>query len=883
MNWTSVIVGVAMAALPLVLSAQPDPSPPLTPFVLPWDDASAGITNVSGWLDAPAGKHGFVATAPDGHLYAGTRRIRFLGVNVCFGAAFPLHADAEKVAARMARFGINCVRFHHMDGSPTPDGLLKADGRTIDPGQLDKLDYFIAELKKHGIYTNLNLHVARSYPDMPRWGGMEHYYKGVDQFCPDMVRMQKEYARNLLTHVNPYTKTRHADEPAVAFVEINNESGLLMEYLGGRLDAMAPAVEAELARQWNDWLKRTYPQAGALEKAWSADEQPIGAEMLANGDFTPRAGTKGWTLEQHAGAAATATVANDGPQGRPAATVRVSDRGRESWHVQFGCGNLSVRKDQSYTLSFWARADKPRRLRIYVGQAHPPWDAMWSAPLPLTERWQPFTMVLAIGQDEPNARLVLGEMGGEIGSASIASVSLRPGGVTGLRAGESVGAIPFFRRATQADRTLAAQRDWIRFLYETERTYWTTMARSVRTDCGSRSVVVGTIVGCSTPGLMADLDAIDTHGYWQHPRFPGRPWDQANWTVGNVSMVNDPDGGVPGGLALRRVVGRPVLCTEYNHAAPNTFAGETPLLAAAMLALHDFDGLFLFSYSHRRDDWGPARIPNFFDIDQHPTKMANLPIAAALFTRADVAPADRLVVCTLSRDDEINLLRARCQPWSLIHAGLLGVPPAATLLHRVAIRVEGVGPPAHPPGGLSAGEVARELAGGGAGGQRVSDTGQLCWDLSTKDKGVVTVNSPRTRMVAGFVAGRSFSLGDVTIAPGATRQDWCTIAATLVKGERFAGPASILLVATGYAENTAMGWKSAAKDTVGRDWGKSPSLVEVVPATVTLPAPARRVRAWAMDATGQRAGAVAVESVGEKAALRIGPPHKTLWYEVMIE
>src|SRR6187399_1464822 len=120
------------------------------PLVLPWDDASPSITNISSWLEKPAGREGFV-TVKDGHLFANGKRLRIFGVNMAFGANFPTHADAEKVAARMTKFGINCVRFHHMDMQAAPGGIWAKDMRTLDPGQLDKLDYFISELKKHGI------------------------------------------------------------------------------------------------------------------------------------------------------------------------------------------------------------------------------------------------------------------------------------------------------------------------------------------------------------------------------------------------------------------------------------------------------------------------------------------------------------------------------------------------------------------------------------------------------------------------------------------------------------------------------------------------------------------------------------------------------------
>src|SRR4051812_47734721 len=84
------------------------------PFTLPWDDDSASGISVASLNDKPAGKDGFVAVK-DGHLFAGNQRLRIFGVNTCFGGDFPTHEAAEKVAGRMAKFGINCVRFHHMD------------------------------------------------------------------------------------------------------------------------------------------------------------------------------------------------------------------------------------------------------------------------------------------------------------------------------------------------------------------------------------------------------------------------------------------------------------------------------------------------------------------------------------------------------------------------------------------------------------------------------------------------------------------------------------------------------------------------------------------------------------------------------------------------
>ena len=131
------------------------------------------------------------------------RSLRLLGVNFCFGANFPRHDDAVKVAARLAKFGVNAVRFHHMDMHKAPGGIFAADGKTLDPDQLDRLDFLIARLKENGIYADLNLHVSRTHPGMPTWEGGPTYHKGVDNFIPEMIEWQHGYARGLLTHLNP--------------------------------------------------------------------------------------------------------------------------------------------------------------------------------------------------------------------------------------------------------------------------------------------------------------------------------------------------------------------------------------------------------------------------------------------------------------------------------------------------------------------------------------------------------------------------------------------------------------------------------------------------------------------------------------------------------
>ena len=283
------------------------------PFVLPWDDASETITSVAALNPTPAGAGGFIRPK-DGHFVDEKgRRVRFLGVNFTFGANFTDHESAKKAAARMHKFGINVVRLHHMDYFPAPNGIFDPrykDTQHLDAGQLDRLDFLIAQLKKNGIYVNINLHVSRHFNAADGFAEADKLSgKVVNFFEPRMIELQKKYARDLLTHRNPYTKTRYVEEPAVAFVELTNENTLLGAAWDGTLDNLPRPYHGELQKQWNAWLRKRYGDTPALRRAWKAEKTYRGPNLLrplAAESVSP------WVLEMHQGAKGTAERIGEG-------------------------------------------------------------------------------------------------------------------------------------------------------------------------------------------------------------------------------------------------------------------------------------------------------------------------------------------------------------------------------------------------------------------------------------------------------------------------------------------------------------------------------------------------------------------------------------------
>jgi hypothetical protein len=257
---------ILLSCLATVVSAQTDPT--LEPFTLDHRKAplahSASPVDVSFLLDPPAGKHGFVRIKNGHFTTEDGKRIRFWGMNVTDwskgSVMVPSKEDAPLWAATLARFGVNAVRFQFLD-LLMPRGLIdnkRNDTRALDPEQFDREDFFIAELEKQGIYIDFNLLVGRPFKAGDGVQDYEKIREGAKQislYDARLIELQKEYAEKLLTHYNPYTKSKYTDDPAVAIIEINNENAL---WIG----ASGPSAyyDHELTDLYNAWLKKNLTQ-----------------------------------------------------------------------------------------------------------------------------------------------------------------------------------------------------------------------------------------------------------------------------------------------------------------------------------------------------------------------------------------------------------------------------------------------------------------------------------------------------------------------------------------------------------------------------------------------------------------------------------------------
>ncbi|MBI2479516.1 MAG: cellulase family glycosylhydrolase, partial [Planctomycetia bacterium] len=393
------------------------------PFVISYDSPD-NITNLSRWLEAPAGKHGHVRVQ-EGQFVADVGRIRLWGTNLCFEACFPTHEQAERLATRLARFGINVVRMHHMDSYSIWGN--SENHLTIDPNKLERLDYLIDQLKRRGIYTNLNLHVSRSFGPKEGFVAQEqrpNYDKGLDNFEPRMIELQRKYARDLLTHVNPHTGLAYTQDPAIAFVEINNENALFDQWSRGELDTLPEPYAATFREQWNAWLAKKYATTQALRKRWDMGVKPLGEELLRSEGIRD---ARAWHLE-------TDDVTNAELAAVPSPSrlqLIVRRQGREPWRPQLTQSGFALEKGNAYTLSFSIRSGRDQQIGVNCMMAHEPWQRLGlDASVSVGPKQNTYRLTFLASQDDVNARISLTGLKPDV--YELQDVTLRPGGVVGL-------------------------------------------------------------------------------------------------------------------------------------------------------------------------------------------------------------------------------------------------------------------------------------------------------------------------------------------------------------------------------------------------------------------------------------------------------------------
>ena len=228
------------------------------------------------WLNEEyAGMNGPIRQEGESFYLGCGTPVRFWGVNVGSNIANASYSSMDYFARLLAAYGVNLVRMHYMPWDVHYD--LSEHG-------MRQIQRFVYALRNNGIYTKLShyfvlwnrlqysrrfAHNGRFHPETGEMEGfLPHTQEGFgfllwNEYHQDVYF---EVLAELLTTVNPYTGIPLINDPAVAFIEANNEDSFFFYTFATW--RMGQADVTRFGIMFGEWLVEKYGSLGAVLEHW---------------------------------------------------------------------------------------------------------------------------------------------------------------------------------------------------------------------------------------------------------------------------------------------------------------------------------------------------------------------------------------------------------------------------------------------------------------------------------------------------------------------------------------------------------------------------------------------------------------------------------------
>ncbi|MDD3155429.1 MAG: beta-galactosidase, partial [Victivallaceae bacterium] len=194
-----------------------------------------------------------------------------------------MHGKLRQLAQAASRQGYDLIRLwvdQHLMGKSIQKGIP-------DPARFDAYDFYMAELKKRGIYITIPIaffrvgsveyvldsatgRITRDLNKLHAAAQARNTRKLLTLFGESSARKEwQDWAKTMLNHVNPYTKLAWKDDPMIAFVELYNEQELAIPHLfwGKNCDISPEAIDF-IRGKFSTFLQNKYRTTDALNQAW---------------------------------------------------------------------------------------------------------------------------------------------------------------------------------------------------------------------------------------------------------------------------------------------------------------------------------------------------------------------------------------------------------------------------------------------------------------------------------------------------------------------------------------------------------------------------------------------------------------------------------------
>lgn len=397
-----------------------------------------------------------------------------------------------------------------------------------------------------------------------------------------------------------------------------------------------------------------------------------------------------------------------------------------------------------------------------------------------------------------------------------------------------------------------------KFFIDITTKYYKEMIGHMR-ELGVKIPIAGTNWTRNAAHLTAQVEAdfTDSHRYlYYHYR-----------TWANKQFINDPmtgqvDNMIPT-MAFNSAQGKPFFVSEWENTWPNEYRADSPVLLAAIGAFQGWSGFTIHTYRYSLDEdvdmmakpitgeaiGGKPYRSGMFDTFNDPAKFGLFYHSALITRRGDVRPAEKTVNVVLD-----NLLAE--------HDAEKGAYALTGEMHRIKTVL---------PGQKAEGDIKVSLNDQLVKGREIwSDTKELYRNL---DKKIGWINSPRTKVVYGFVGKENkIELSGVNIN---AHTDFATIAISSLTDNPITSSGNMLLTAVGRADNTNIKYNDTHTQLL--DLGHGPIQVEVIEATVEIKTD-KKLRVLAINPQGVITGFMTTTYKDGMVSFDIGKEYQSMYY-----
>ena len=604
---------------------------------------------------APIESEHFVTVNSDGHFEVNGKQIRFWGTPCSRNESGALSKEEYPALIKeLKKNGVNIFRFHLWDSeSFNPGTSIFGTGpgtRILDDDALDRIDYLIYLMKENGIYAYIDLLCDRHYTEEDGVYSPDSTYnaaKIVNFFDPTLIELQKEFAHQLLTHVNPYTGNSLVNEPTMAVIDIVNEGWFLHSFRGNQIQLVENGGLLShyhfnmLTNFWNDYLLEKYITTDSIKKVWGLSTGS-NEELIANGGF--ESGLTNWNSWGPA-EFTTEVSSSEVYSGTNSFHVSSTFASANNYDCQLQYNNSFFESTTTYKISFWAKSDAANTIGYTIQLGEAPWTSYASTDFTLTTNWQKYNATFTINKtdsENPYLYFNLGLISGDVWIDGVSIIAVDD-------EAES------FELLTYSSLNAAAQRgqDQVEFYLEIQDEYYQEMYSFIKSDLGVQIPVTGSnyLVGIPDIYLQNNTDFIDNHGYWDR-------WGNAE----PISMISETDYYNPilGLFAGIRTSGKPLTVSEYNYQSPNPFSYEALFFLAGYGSFHDADMLIVhqLEYTGSWDFWNHG-----FNSYQQISFRALQPTFAYAYRNNLISSANDAVTVNFTYDD-VKDLTVKPDPWT---------------------------------------------------------------------------------------------------------------------------------------------------------------------------------------------------------------------------